>query len=85
MTWSPDTSTTFASVADDGRLEIWDLTNYLSPMVTHFDKDKEGNDDHTPKTVVRFTPKFSKMSPVIMTGNVKGEVDVYRTRGMEHV
>jgi len=54
-------------------------------MVTHFDKDKEGNDDHTPKTVVRFTPKFSKMSPVIMTGNVKGEVDVYRTRGMEHV
>ena len=83
--WSPDTSTVFASVSDDGRLEIWDLyTNYLNPEVTHFDKDADGNDDHTPKTVVRFTPNFSKMSPVVMTGNSKGEVDVYRTRGFEH-
>jgi WD40 repeat protein len=84
--WSPDTSTVFASVADDGRLEIWDLKeNYLSPVVTHFDLDADGKEDHTPKTVVRFTPNFSKMSPVVMTGNSKGEVDVYRTRGFEHM
>ena len=25
------------------------------------------------------------MSPVVMTGNSKGEVDVYRTRGFEHM
>lgn len=83
--WSPDTSTCFASVADDGRLEIWDLKeNYLNPVVTHFDKDADGNEDRTPKTVVRFTPHFSKMSPVVLTGNKNGEVDVYRTRGFEH-
>lgn len=87
--WSPDTSTCFASVANDGRLEIWDLkVNYLNPVVTQFDKKPDANgemvEDHTPKTVVRFPPSFSKMQPVILTGNSKGEVDVYRTRGFEH-
>lgn len=84
--WSPDTSTVFASVANDGRLEIWDLKeDYLNPVVTQFDIDADGNEDHTPKTVVRFTPNYSKMSPVVMTGNSKGQVDVYRTRGFEHM
>lgn len=83
--WSPDTSTAFASVANDGRIEVWDLyENNLTPRVTHFDKDKDGNDDHTPKTIVRFTPKFNAKSPVLMTGNTKGEVDVYRVKGLEH-
>ena len=75
------TSSRFASVADDGRIEIWDLKDSLTPLITHFDKDGEGNKVTTSKTVVR----FSATSPVILTGNVKGEVDVYRSKGLEHV
>jgi len=29
--WSPHTSSVFAMVAEDGRLEIWDLKNNLEP------------------------------------------------------
>lgn len=37
--WSPITSTNFASVSDDGRIEIWDIKeDPLNPLVTHFDK-----------------------------------------------
>lgn len=50
-------------------------------MVTHFDKLEDGTEDKTPKTIVR----FSESSPVILTGNEKGEVDVYRTKGLEYV
>ena len=28
--------------------------------------------------------KFSKTSPVILTGSTDGKVDVYRTHGLEH-
>ena len=38
--WSPKTSSVFASVAEDGRVEIWDLhRNNLAPMICHFDLD----------------------------------------------
>ena len=51
-------------------------------MVTHFDKLDDGQtDDPTPKTIVR----FSSSSPVLLTGNDKGAVDVYRSKGLEHV
>ena len=80
--WSPNTSSCFASVANDGRIEIWDLfTEPLNPVVTYFDPDDNGEPIKTPKTIVR----FSVTSPVILTGNLKGEVDVYRTKGLEHV
>ena len=80
--WSPNTSSCFASVANDGRIEVWDLfTEPLNPIVTYFDQDENGEDINTPKTIVR----FSATSPVILTGNLKGEVDVYRTKGLEHV
>ena len=76
------TSSEFASVANDGRIEIWDVKeDPLTPLVCHFDKDSEGNEIKTPKTVVR----YSNESPVILTGNLDGEVDVYRTYGFEHV
>ena len=36
--WNPNTSSSFASVANDGRIEIWDLrVEALAPLVTHFD------------------------------------------------
>lgn len=34
-----------------------------------------------PKTVIR----FSANAPVVLTGNMKGSVDVYRANGLEHV
>jgi hypothetical protein len=79
--WSPDTSSVFASVANDGRIEIWDLyKNNLEPLLCWYDKGVEKSDhDATPKTVVR----FSRKSPVIATGNTKGTVDVYRTFGKQ--
>jgi len=85
IVWSPITSSCFASVADDGRIEIWDLKeNDLGPKLTHFDKVKEtGEDDHTPKTVVRYSVQGSK-APILLTGNSKGAVDVYRTYGQKH-
>ena len=47
IAWSPITSSCFASVADDGRVEIWDLKiNPLAPVVTHFDKTKDGEIDN---------------------------------------
>ena len=78
--WSPLTSSVFASVANDGRIEIWDLKlDNLNPKVSYFDKE-DGNIINTPKTCVRFSPS----SPVLLTGNLKGQVDVYRTKGLEH-
>ena len=41
--WSPNTSSVFGSVANDGRVEIWDLyRDNLGPMLTHFDKNADG-------------------------------------------
>jgi hypothetical protein len=73
----------FASVANDGRIEIWDLKrDPLAPLLIHFDKDAAtGNEVKTPKTVVR----FSAGSPVVLTGTATGKVNVYRTFGLEHV
>jgi len=79
--WSPKTSSVFASVADDGRIEIWDLKrDSLGPQLSKWDTEADGSEKKTPKTVV----KFSKTSPVILSGSTDGKVDVYRTHGLEH-
>ena len=54
--------------------------NNLAPCKEYFDTDAEGNKNNVPKTVV----KFSKTSPVIMTGSLDGRVSVYRLNGLEH-
>jgi WD40 repeat protein len=47
--WSPITSSCFALVADDGRIEIWDLKiDPLAPVKIKFDEER------CPKTIVRF-------------------------------
>ena len=71
---SKKTSSVFASVANDGRIEIWDLAiDPLAPLVTWFDKDPKDTTGQTflkhAKTVVRFS---KAISPVIFTGNVCG-------------
>lgn len=80
--WSPHTSSVFASVANDGRIEIWDLyEDPLEPMKLWYDKGPDGENDPTKKTSVR----WSRTSPILVSGNEKGIVDVYRTFGLEHV
>ena len=71
--WSPNTSTVFASVCKDGRLELWDLekNNMLDPVA--FIKPKDG-EIFPEKTMV----KFAEDAPVIITGDVAGDVNVYR-------
>jgi WD40 repeat protein len=82
IAWSPGTSSVFALVADDGRVEIWDLfKNNLEPKLSYFDKINKKTKSSTAKTSVR----WSRQSPVLVTGNVEGVVHVYRTNGLEHV
>lgn len=51
VAWSPNTSSVFASVADDGRIEIWDLfKNNLEPKLIWFDKINKKTLSNTPKT-----------------------------------
>lgn len=79
--WSPLTSSVFASVANEGRIEIWDLAkDRLAPILTEYDKTAQGTVINIPKTVV----KFSKSAPVIFTGSLDGRVTVYRSYGLEH-
>ena len=76
--WSPDTSSVFAMVADDGRIEIWDLKkDNLEPQLCFWDDDE----DRKVKTVVR----WNNACPVLVTGNDQGTVDVYRHKGLEHI
>ncbi len=71
----------FASVANDGRIELWDLKrDSLGSQIEHFDKNEDGEIINVPKTVV----KFSKTSPVILAGSLDGRVNVYRLNGLDH-
>jgi len=76
--WSPNCSTLFSSVGKDGRLELWDLTknNMLDPFA--FDKPKNG-EIYPSKTMV----SFGKEAPIIISGDVEGDVNVYRLQGYE--
>lgn len=72
--WSPHSSTIFSNVCDDGRVEIWDLdVSNISPIIT---RKPENRGD--PSTMVRFCQEF----PVLVTGNSKGIVDVYRLKNL---
>ncbi|CAD8164655.1 unnamed protein product [Paramecium pentaurelia] len=76
--WSPYTSTLFASVCKDGRLELWDLTknNMLDPFATLMPQDQQ---IWAAKTMVR----FAQNSPIIITGDAHGEINTYRLYGYE--
>jgi len=86
--WSPITSSCFASVADDGRIEIWDLKDDpLAPVKIHFDvanAEERTPENTAPKTIVRFLVQDARAAPIILTGNSKGAVDVYRSYGLKH-
>ena len=73
--WSKDTSTVFGDVADDGRIEIWDLArSAIQPIIVLIDEDK------VPKKSI----KFSEGAKVVATGSASGNIDIYRIYNMEH-
>ena len=69
--WHPSSSTVFASVCKDGRLELWDFekNNMLDPFA--YIKPQE-NEILPCKTVV----KFAIGDPVIITGDTEGDVNI---------
>lgn len=77
--WHPSTSTVFASVCKDGRLELWDFekNNMLDPFACI--KATSEEEELPCKTMV----KFAIGDPVIITGDVAGDVNVYRVHGYE--
>jgi hypothetical protein len=60
-----------------GRVELWDLTknNMLDPLA--FDKPALG-EKYASKTMINFCPG----SPIITTGDVAGDINVYRLHGI---
>ena len=80
--WSPYCSTMFASTARDGRLEMWDLSERsLDPIYV----DWYGKSEHIAtrtypaRTCVKFNPHY----PVLVSGNVDGQISAYRIFGYE--
>jgi len=72
VTWAPKNSTSFAAAMDDGRVELWDLSEKpLDPIVVHYPRASE---PLRRRTVVRFSPS----SPVLIAGDDQGSVDVMR-------
>jgi len=71
--WAPHNSTSFAAAMDDGRVELWDLSERpLDPIVVHYPRAHENNKRRF--TCVRFSPN----SPVLVAGDDQGSVDVMR-------
>ena len=70
MCWSPTNSTVFASVTGNGRVDLWDVAvNTLDPV-----KSLE-----TGKRLSSVA--FAADSPVLVTGDASGAVDVYQLTG----
>ena len=72
--WSSDTSTVFGDVADDGRIEIWDLArSAIQPIIINIE-------DKAPKKSI----KFSEGGKIVAAGDSDGSIAVYRIYNMEH-
>merc|ERR1712224_742512 len=72
--WSPALSTVFGSVTADGRVDIWDLSiSTLDPVVSHRIAPRK------PSAIL-----FGYTSPVVLTGDNSGKIDVYRLTGIEY-
>lgn len=68
VAWSPRRETMFASVAADGRIEIWDLeSSTVEPAITHF----------TPEKSRLSCLSFAHGSSIISVGDNRGNVYIY--------
>jgi dynein intermediate chain 1 len=68
--WSPLSSTAFAAVTADGRLDLWDLeSSTLDPVASaHLD---------APLSAVA----FASVDPVVVAGSSDGQIHVFRVYG----
>ena len=72
--WNSDTSTVFGDVADDGRIEIWDLArSAIQPIIINLD------DKAAKKSI-----KFSDGGKIVAAGDSEGTIAIYRIYNMEH-
>lgn len=72
--WSDDTSTVFGDVADDGRIEIWDLArSAIQPIIVN-------TEDKAAKKSI----KFSDGGKIVAAGAADGTITIYRIYNMEH-
>ena len=72
--WSWDTSTVFGDVADDGRIEIWDLArSAIQPIIINME------DKASKKSI-----KFSEGGKIVAAGDSEGCIAIYRIYNMEH-
>jgi dynein intermediate chain 4, axonemal len=83
--WSKTHSTRFASVTGDGRIMLWDTSSF-SPLIDHH-VDESDSSAGVPAGSLsrkrRFTNVlFANDSPVLVTGDAAGFVDVYRVVGL---
>lgn len=75
VVWAPQNSTSFAAAMDDGRVELWDLSEKpLDPIVVHYPGSGKATGKRPRRTCVRFSPN----SPVLVAGDDRGSVDVMR-------
>jgi dynein intermediate chain 1 len=68
--WSPISSTAFAAVTADGRLDLWDLETSTLDPVAHIEVD-------SPLSAVAFAP----VDPVVVAGSRDGQIHVFRVYG----
>ncbi|KAI9099413.1 WD40-repeat-containing domain protein [Phlyctochytrium arcticum] len=75
LAWSPASPTIFGCVSTDGRMEIWDLQfSVLDPAILHTVLDRQ-------LTSIVFASK----SPVVLTGDDTGAVNVYKLKKLNMV
>ena len=76
--WYPDTSSILGFVADDGRIEVFDLfENKYKPIikVDRTPPETAGPEwKGAPRTILKFCPE----TPVLVTGDLNGIVDLFR-------
>ncbi|KAI9217661.1 hypothetical protein BC828DRAFT_417933 [Blastocladiella britannica] len=71
--WSPHSPTVLASVSLDGRIEVWDLSlSVLDPTIVHSVLDQK-----------LMCCAFSPSTPVLVTGDDTGSVNVYKLRRLQ--
>jgi len=87
VAWSPTSSTIFGSVAGDGRLEIWDLSqSLLDPAIRIYPEEPRADpasDREPTHHPAQTSVLFSDNSPVVAVGSSTGSARIYRIAGLD--
>ncbi|KAF4705781.1 WD repeat domain 78 [Perkinsus olseni] len=80
IAWCPHNSTSFAGAMDDGRIELWDIhRSPLDPIIVHYPVNDLEKNRWQRATSVGFAPN----SPVLVSGDTTGRVEVMRLHNCE--